>query len=71
MKLLENITSYILLSSKLGQMAFGPTIFPFLELLQINRKETSSEAPPKHMHITNTSFKQNEIFKAYVYDVTK
>ena len=27
MKLLENITSYVLLSSKVGQMAFGPTIY--------------------------------------------
>jgi len=40
-----------------------------MELLQINRKETSSEAPPKFMHTTNTTFKQHAISKAYEYDV--
>jgi len=46
-----------LLLSKLGLMAFGPTISPFLmmtkhmELLQIIWEETSSDAPPQHMHI--------------------
>ena len=40
-----------------------------MELL-INRKETSSEAPPKHMHITHISFKQDAPTKTYVYDVT-
>ena len=58
-------------------MGFGLTISPFLmmtkhmELLQIYRKETSSEAPNEHMHITNISFKDNATYRAYEYDVKK
>ena len=41
----------------------------YMELLEINRKETSSEAPPKHLHITNVSYKQDALSRAYEYDV--
>jgi len=57
-KIVKYITTYVLLSSKLNLMAFGLTIFPFLmmtkhiELSQIIWEETSSEDPPKHMHIS-------------------
>ena len=72
-KLVTIITTYGLLSSKPGLMAFGPTIFPFLmmtkhmELLQILWEETSSESPPKHMHILKYDIKElNAIIKAYI-----
>ena len=63
------ITLWVLSSSKIGQMAFGLTIFLFLmmtkqmELLYINMKETSNEALPKHMHITNMKYKFYVIIK--------
>jgi len=54
-------------------MAFGPTISPFLmmtkhiELLQILWEETSSEAPPNHIHILKYDIKKlNATIKAYI-----
>ena len=54
-------------------MAFGLTISPFLmmtkhmELFQILWGETSSEAPPKHMHVLKYDIKElNATIKAYM-----
>jgi len=57
----HNFICFVIIKTR--QMAFEPIISTFLmmtkhiELLQINKKETSSEASPKHMHITNVSYK--------------
>ena len=70
-KLVNNITTYGLLSSKLGLMAFGLTISPFLmmtkhmELSQIIWEETSSEAPTKHKHISNVTYRQDASIITY------
>jgi len=47
-------------------MTFGPTISPFFMMTKyIIWKETLSEAPPKHMHIPNVSYKQDASTIAY------